>query len=99
MSTIATINIDLNKLDKSKIFEGKKGKYYSLTLSINDESRFGNNISVMDSQTKEERDSKQDKNYLGNGKVVWTDGNIKVAEREEQAAPVSFTDNTNDLPF
>ena len=50
----------------------------------------------MDSQTKEEREAKAQRNYLGNGKVVWTNDIIKLAEREEvnASAPVS-----NDLPF
>ena len=50
----------------------------------------------MDSQTKEERDAKVQKNYLGNGKVVWTDGNITLAEKED--AKVEATADA-DLPF
>jgi len=50
----------------------------------------------MDSQTKEERDAKVQKNYLGNGKVVWTDGNITLAEKEE--AKTEATADA-DLPF
>jgi hypothetical protein len=53
-------------------------------------------VALMDSQTKEERDAKVQRNYLGNGKVVWTNDIIKLAEREQEntTAPVS-----NDLPF
>ena len=37
MATIATISIDLNKLDKSKIIEGKNGaKYYNLNITLNE---------------------------------------------------------------
>ena len=52
----------------------------------------------MDSQTKEEREAKVARNYLGNGKVVWTDSNIVVAEREDKPQAVKET-VSDDLPF
>ena len=33
----------------------------------------------LNAQSKEEREAKTNKTYIGNGKVVWTDGNIKTA--------------------
>jgi hypothetical protein len=50
-------------------------------------------------QTKEERDAKSDKVYLGNVKVVWTNGdNVGVAPKDNvpQAAPAKAE---VDLPF
>jgi len=41
-------------------------------------------VSAMVKQTKEERDAKKAKEYIGNGKIFWTDGTIKLAEREEK---------------
>ena len=40
-------------------------------------------------QSKEERDAKTEKTYLGNVKVVWTNGdNVAVAPKDnQQAAP------------
>ena len=35
---------------------------------------YGNNASIMISQTQEEREAKKPRTYIGNGKVVWTDG-------------------------
>lgn len=96
MATIATASINLDKIDKSKIYEGKNGKYLTITVTINDETRYGNNLSVSEAQTKEERDAKTPKNYLGNGKVVWTDGSIVVAEKEVQE---NFEEQPSDLPF
>jgi|TARA_R110000823_G_scaffold196720_1_gene328013 hypothetical protein len=99
MSTLITGSIRVDKLPKEKFVKGKDGAvYYNLTISVQDETRFGNNVAFMDSQTKEERDAKVAKNYLGNGKVVWTDGNVKLAEREEEAAKVEATADA-DLPF
>ena len=98
MSTLITGSIRVDKLPKEKFVKGKDGAvYYNFTISVQDETRYGNNVAFMDSQTKEERDAKVAKNYLGNGKVVWTDGNVKLAEREKEAS-IEEADNT-DLPF
>ena len=95
MGAIINASIRVDKLPKEKFVKGKDGAvYYNLTISVNDETRYGNNVAVMDSQTKEEREAKAQRNYLGNGKVVWTNDLIKLAEREEVTS-----DETNDLPF
>lgn len=100
MATIATISIDLNKLDKSKIIEGKNGaKYYNFNIALNDQTdQYGNNVQVSEPQTKEQRDAKEKKTFYGNGKVFWTDGKSTIAEKKNNpssAAPVDM----NDLPF
>jgi hypothetical protein len=97
MSAIINGSIDIAKLPKEKFVKGKNGSvWYNFTISVNDETRYGNNVAFMDSQTKEERDAKVAKTYLGNGKVVWTDDKITVAEREDQ--PVKEKAGS-DLPF
>ena len=99
MSAIINASIRVDKLPKEKFIKGKDGAvYYNLTISLNDETRYGNNVAFMDSQTKDERDAKVQKTYLGNGKVVWTDGTVKLAEREEQVA-VAVDEQSGDLPF
>ena len=96
MRVLMNASIRVDKLPKEKFVKGKDGAvYYNLTISVSDETRYGNNVAITDSQTKEEREAKKPKNYLGNGKVVWTDGNIVLAEKEEvQEVPA-----TDDLPF
>ena len=94
MSAIVNFSINVEDIDKSKLIKGKKGSYLNLTMSINDETKFGNNASVSVSQSKEEREAKEPKTYLGNGKVVWTNDIIKLAEKEETVNTPS-----NDLPF
>ena len=99
MSTLIVGSIRVDKLPKEKFIKGKDGAvFYNLTISVGDETRYGNNVAFIDSQTKEERDAKVAKNYLGNGKVVWTDGTVKLAEREEQVA-VPVDEQSGDLPF
>ena len=87
MASIISANIDLNKIDKSKIYVGKKGKYYPVTIVLNDEpGQFGDSGYMQTEQTQAERDAKQPKSYLGNVKVVWTNGeNVTTAPKEGQA--------------
>ena len=102
MASIIKASIDVNKIPKDKIFVGKKGKYLPITITINDElDQFGNQGPVVVEQTKEERDAKAAKTYLGNVKVVWTNGaNVEPAPRDgapAQAAPAPKAEE--DLPF
>lgn len=98
MAAIATIKIDVDKIDKSKIYKGKKGSYYSMTLKINDQSKYGNNIMVVEDTTKEDRDAGVKGIILGNGSVVWTDGNIGKAERDDDGSSNSSKEE-QDLAF
>ena len=101
MASIIKASIDLNKIPKDKIYVGKKGKYLPITITLNDENdQFGNQGPVVVEQSKEERETKTPKTYLGNVKVVWSNGtNVDAAPRDRapaQAAPVA---NEPDLPF
>ena len=100
MSALINFSIDVAALPKEKFIAGKNGKVYvNLTMSVNDETRFGNNSSIYVSQTQEEREAKKKRSYLGNGKVVWNDGSILNAEKEEKAEAVTQEAETSDLPF
>lgn len=78
MASITSISIDVKKIDKSKL---NKGQYLNLDIATRDETnQFNQNVSVYYSQTAEQRKAKEPKVYLGNGRVVWTDGNINKAE-------------------
>ena len=75
MASIIKASINLNEIPKDKIYVGKKGKYLPITITLNDElDQFGNQGPVVVEQTKDERDAKAPKTYLGNVKVVWTNG-------------------------
>lgn len=106
MASIIEASINLNEIPKHKIVDGKKGKYLPITITINDEvDQFGNQGPVVVKQSKEERDSKAAKVYLGNVKVVWTNGvNVEAAPRTDgqsapapQKAPAPVVED--DLPF
>ena len=102
MASIISGNINLSKIDKSKIYEGKKGKYYPVTVVINNEvGEYGDSGYIMTEQTKEQREAKEAKSYLGNVKVVWTDGE-PIPQKESQQMPMQAATNSSgddDLPF
>ena len=103
MASIIATSIDLTKIPKDKIIEGKKGKYLPITITLNDDvDQFGNNGPVVVQQSKEEREAKTEKVYLGNVKVVWTNGdNVEAAPKDAQpqTAPTAAAVEEVDLPF
>lgn len=104
MAGIIKASINLNAIDKSKIIEGKKGKYLPITITVNDEpDQFGNQGPVTMDQTKEEREAKTPKQYLGNVKVVWTNGTFPdKIPYEGNGAPQQLNKPAkveDDLPF
>ena len=75
MAGIIKTSINLSAIPKDKIIIGKKGKYLPIAITVNDEpDQFGNQGPVIVDQSKEEREAKAAKTYLGNCKVVWTNG-------------------------
>ena len=105
MASIIKTSINLNSIPKDKIFVGKKGKYLPITITLNNEpDQFGNQGPVVVEQNKEEREAKSAKTYLGNVKVVWTDGNnVDKApyDSNQPTVPASTTAAAaeEDLPF
>jgi hypothetical protein len=104
MASIIKASINLNEIPKDKIYVGKKGKYLPITITLNDEvDQFGNQGPVIVDQTKEEREAKVAKTYLGNVKVVWSNGdNVDAAPRTDQpqqAQVQAKQEVEDDLPF
>ena len=87
MAQIISVSIDLNKLDKSRIVEGKNGaKYYNFTINVNDEKdQYGNDASVTISQTAEERQAKAQRTFVGNGRVVWSNNSSQQSTSQPKA--------------
>lgn len=108
MASLISLSIDLTKITRSRL---KDGKYLQTTISINDETKYGNNVSMYESQSEEERTSKAPRTYIANGRVVWTQGEIALAEKEGAPAKAKATkpepveketpqeESTGDLPF
>ena len=79
----------MDKIPTDAIVEGKKGRYVNLSVVVNDElDAYGNQVSVAVSQTKEQREAKDKKTYLGNGKVAWiSDAGVSKVEEEGEKLP------------
>ena len=100
MASIIKTSINLNNIPKEKIFVGKKGKYLPITITLNDDvDQFGNQGPVVVDQSKEERESKAPKTYLGNVRVVWTNGTFPEAIPLENKAKPQQVKSTDDIPF
>jgi hypothetical protein len=97
MASIYSASIDLSLIDKSKITEKNGKKYYNIQITLKDEAdQYGQILSITENQSKEEREAKTNKKYLGNGKLVWSDN--KVSEPAQAPAKNTVVDD-QELPF
>lgn len=103
MASLNNVYFKLDTLEKIvSVLKTKKEAGISIDISINDESNnYGQNVSAYVSQSKEDREAKKDRFYVGNGKTFWTDGTIKVAAKKVEAAAASVPASAedDDLPF
>lgn len=92
-----TLQTLLSVLEK----KGDEGKGVSITVSIGNETNsYGQNVSSFVSQTKEQREAKKEKFFVGNGKVFWTDGSISVAKSQPEASTqAQNTEDQDSIPF
>jgi len=98
-----SLSIDVTKIDKSLLFEGKKGKYLDATvfIDIDQKDQFDNNGMITQSVKKDDPRG----SILGNCKVFWSDSVIAnegasaqhvSASPPQQGAIDQFDD---DIPF
>ena len=108
MAGIVKGSINLSMIPKDKIIVGKKGKYIPVSITVNDEEdQFGNFGPIIVDQTKEEREAKVAKTYLGNVRVVWSNGTFPspapfqggTPQAQPKAKPVVAAAKDDDLPF
>lgn len=96
MGAYIEVNLDLEKLDKSRIVKTENGTYYRALVKVVDEYNYGKNAYVITSYDKDNQPEKQHK--IGNGRVVWTDGRIEKAIPVDQPAQASAPAEA-DFPF
>jgi len=100
MTRILRLKLDVTKIDKERLFQGKKGVYLDATVFLNDEQgQYGDNGMITQDVSKEEREAGTKGNILGNATI------IKVLEDNRQEAPNSTAEATaqaegmDDIPF
>ncbi len=104
MASLANIFLKKETLEtllKGCNVKGLKG--IEITLSINDDSnKYGQNVNGFVSQSKEDREAKKEKYYVGNGSVFWTDGKVTKAQKAEDnntGSSNTSLDSDDNLPF
>ena len=84
------LKIDVSKIDKTKLYNGKKGTYLDATLFLYDQvDQYGNHGFIVQSVSKEERESGVKGTVLGN---------VKIFQKAEQSENQNIGSD-NDLPF
>ena len=102
---MAQVNDLYIKLDTLKVLvdtlEKKGAKGIALTIGINDEvNNYNQNVVATIKQSKEEREAKKPKYYVGNGQTVWSNNDSFMPPREERSgATGGNNDDTDQLPF
>ena len=92
MAKLISLSIDVTKISKDRLIQGKKGTYLNLTVSVSDDKdQYDNDVACWESQDKEERERDTPRTFLGNGRVIWSG--------ESKARPVVKQAVQTDLPF
>lgn len=103
MSSLSNIYIKVETLETLlKVVKAKAEKGLSIDISISDEAnKYEQNVTAYVSQTKEQREAKKERFYVGNGKTFWTDGKISIPKKAEthDATPIAKEEEADDLPF
>jgi hypothetical protein len=102
MSALLDLYIKVETLETLlETVKKKAEKGLSVTISIEDESNdWGQNVSSYVSQSKEQREQKAKRFWVGNGKVFWTNGTIEKAVKNEKGEEKPYDNHKDDgLPF
>ena len=96
MKKITTGSIDVTKIEKDKLYKGKKGTYLNISIIWKDQpDEYGNHGMVVQDVGKEAREAGEQGAILGNVK------NLQVKQKS-QPEPEHRPDNPDDgdsLPF
>ncbi len=87
------ISINVSKIDKTRLFKGKKGMYMDLTTFIDTDNldQYDNNGFISQSTSKEEREAEVRTPILGNCKVFFNDASEKTVN--------DVIPDDSDMPF
>jgi hypothetical protein len=101
MSSILSLRIDVSKIDKSRIYKGKKGQYLDMVVFIKDElDEYGNNGMIVQSVSENERKQGVKGAILGNSKPIGKGSTPQSSNTSAPQAPNLSDDEDDDsLPF
>jgi len=102
------ISINVNKIEKARLFQGKKGKYLDLTtfIDLDNLDQYENNGFIAQSVSKEERAQGVQGPILGNCKVFYDDSKTQNPQgqqarqaAQQQTVPAQEPDLDDKIPF
>jgi hypothetical protein len=102
MGQIISVRIDVTKIQKERLFEGKQGTYLDVTLLMKDEQdSYGNHGMVVQQVSQEERKAGVKGNILGNAKILSGGGGNPEASPTGGAVsqPAAAVKVPQNLPF
>jgi len=93
------ISIDVSKIDKSRLFKGKKGTYLDLTTFIDPDKpdQYEQHGFISQSTSKEEREQGTQTPILGNCKVFFTEGGSSAGSPQPAQSMADL--DSDDIPF
>ena len=102
MSQLLSLSLKVGTLRNLPKRTDKNGnEYFDITISVDDKAdRYGNNVSAWQRQSKEDREAKKERNFVGNGIVIYGHGKIERdgAAPANKPAPKKTPDESG-LPF
>ena len=77
------LKINVTKIEKARLFQGKQGTYLDATVfvDVDEQDKYGNNGMITQDISKEEKQQGVKGAILGNAKVFWRD------DQAQQSAP------------
>jgi len=94
---IQIAKIDVTKIDKDKLFQGKKGTYLDVVIIHTPDNEY-NDFMLVQGLSKEDREAGVQGEKLGNGKFVNSDKGKDNNNGGGNSAPAN-QDDDDDVPF
>lgn len=80
------LSIDVQKIDKNRLYQGAKGKYLNVVLIETPGGQYGDYM-VVQEVTKEEREAGEKGPILGNGKNLGGGKSSRPPQRQRREEP------------
>jgi len=98
-----SISINVEKIEKARLFKGAKGTYLDLTtfIDLDEKDQYGNHGFISQTVSEDERKAKVQTPILGNCKIFYTDSE-RGTNPPEPAQATAQVDNfifDDDIPF
>ena len=97
------LNIDVTKIDKARLYKGKKGTYLTMKVFVDPDNadQYGNNGMI----THKKAEGEERAPILGNCKVFWKDdkqqqqGYQQPASQQNSPHGIPGFDDSEEIPF